>query len=154
MSASAAKASEDSTAASEQVAITKASEASQSAVDSATYAQESKLSAEASETSNQSSTVQATIATEAKDEVIVMRDEVITLEQASEDSAELSKNWAINMSGLVDGEDYSSKHYANESKRYSDNIGIAAEDADLLVERLRVSQQWGIVIDSLNQEQE
>lgn len=29
-----------------------------------------------------------------------------------------------------------------------------AEDADLLVERLRVSQHWGIVIDSLNQEQE
>lgn len=29
-----------------------------------------------------------------------------------------------------------------------------AEDADLLVERLRVSQQWGIMIDSLNQEQE
>ena len=61
-------------------------------------------------------------------------------QQIKEDAAEetsdlvaLAKDWAIKMDAKVNGEDYSSKYWANEAKKIKPNLDIVADNIDDVV---------------------
>jgi len=61
-------------------------------------------------------------------------------QQIKEDAAEetsdlvaLAKDWAIKMDAKVNGEDYSSKYWANEAKKIQPNLDIVADNIDDVV---------------------
>lgn len=135
-----------------QEVLLSVNESKVSATASKVSATESANSAEASEISNQSATAQASIATEARDEIIGKRDEILSLDISADESAKLSKNWATNMSGLVDEENYSSKYYANQSKDFSEasetssvNSESSADNSEASAVRAKSSEDNALV---------
>lgn len=62
------------------------------------------------------STKQAQIATEKANEASISAANAAASEANAKNSENLARDWAIKMDGKVNGEDYSSKYYANEAK--------------------------------------
>ncbi len=84
------------------------------------------------------------------------RDANIKELETAKNYADLSRQWAIKMTGKVQDEDFSSKYYANESKKFASSIGDLASQVSKDAEQVakdaaQVSQDASQVATDANQ---